>query len=116
NYLHCPTGCDYFPQDVADLATFVPKATGPVRLLISHGPPLQAGAVAIDRITEGANVGDPSLAEFMKKNPGVFPFGMFGNILEAGGYATYLVGTTRIAQEQYADSLYLNPGPIDSVR
>jgi hypothetical protein len=83
-------------------------------VLISHGPPLQAGTTAIDRIHEGANVGDPVLAEVMKA--GTFAFGLFGNIQEAGGHATNLAGDKAVAPETWADSLYLNPGPIDSVR
>ncbi len=115
-YLHCADGCEYTPDDVNALPDVAKAATGPVNILISHGPPLQAGPLAIDRIHEGANVGDPALAELLQKNPTLFPFGLFGNIQEAGGYATDLSGKTRVAAETYVDSFYLNPGPADAVR
>ena len=115
SYIHCAEGCEYTPADVKALPEVAKAATSPVKILISHGPPLQTGAVAIDRIHEGANVGDPVLTEVMKSS-NLFAFGMFGNIQEAGGHATNLSGETRVPPETYADSLYLNPGPIDSVR
>lgn len=115
-YLHCAEGCEYMPEDVRALPEVAKEATNPVKLLISHGPPLQAGPLAIDRIHEGANVGDPVLTEVMKANAGMFPFGIFGNIQEAGGYATDLSGATRVAAETFVDSFYLNPGPLDAVR
>lgn len=115
-YLHCAEGCEYMPDDVRALPDVAKEATAPVKLLVSHGPPLQAGPLAIDRIHEGANVGDPVLTEVMKANPGLFPFGIFGNIQEAGGYATDLAGGTRVAAETFVDSFMLNPGPLDAVR
>lgn len=114
SYIHCAEGCEYTADDVKALPEVAKAATAGVKVLISHGPPLQQGAVAIDRIHEGANVGDPALTEVMKS--GLFPFGLFGNIQEAGGHATNLSGETRVAPETYVDSLYLNPGPVDSVR
>jgi predicted phosphodiesterase len=115
-YLHCAEGCEYMPDDVRALPDVAKEATAPVKLLVSHGPPLQAGPLAIDRIHEGANVGDPVLTEVMKANPALFPFGIFGNIQEAGGYATDLAGGTRVAAETFVDSFMLNPGPLDAVR
>jgi hypothetical protein len=115
-YLHCAEGCEYLPEDVRALPEVAKDATAPVRLLVSHGPPLQSGKLAIDRIHEGANVGDPLMAEVLKANPGLFPFGMFGNIQEAGGYATDLAGAVRVAAETYVDSFMLNSGPLDAVR
>jgi predicted phosphodiesterase len=115
-YLHCAEGCEYMPDDVRALPDVAKDATAPVKALISHGPPLQSGALAIDRIHEGANVGDPVLADVMKANAALFPFGLFGNIQEAGGYATDLSGKTRVAAETYVDSFVLNPGPADAVR
>ncbi|MEW5847469.1 MAG: metallophosphoesterase [Myxococcota bacterium] len=112
-YLHCPEGCRYFPSDVEATAALVKQATG-TPVLISHGPPRQEGATAIDRIHDEANVGDPALAEFIQKNN--IPFGAFGNIAEAGGKATDLAGKTVIAPDTLANSLYLNPGPADAIQ
>jgi predicted phosphodiesterase len=114
SYIHCAEGCEYTADDVKALPEIAKAATQPVKLLISHGPPLQAGPQAIDRIHEGANVGDPNLTEVLKT--GTFQFGMFGNIQESGGYAANLAGDTRVAPETFVDSFYFNPGPIDSVR
>ncbi len=114
SYIHCAEGCEYSADDVKKLPEVAKAATGAVKLLISHGPPLQSGPQAIDRIHEGANVGDPNLTEVLKT--GTFQFGMFGNIQEAGGYAANLAGDARVAPETFADSFYVNPGPIDSVR
>lgn len=114
SYIHCAEGCEYFPADVAKLEAIKGDATGPVNVLISHGPPKQKGDKGLDRIHEEVNVGDPKMAEVIAK--GGLPFGMFGNIQEAGGYATDLSGEKRIEQGQFMDSLYMNPGPIDSVR
>ena len=114
SYIHCAEGCEYGVDDVTALSELAKSATAPNKVLISHGPPLQTGALAIDRIHEGANVGDPALAAVMKD--GLFPFGLFGNIQEAGGHATNIAGDKRVEPDTYADSLFLNPGPIDSVR
>ncbi len=115
SYIHCAEGCEYTADDAKALPDVAKTATAPVKILISHGPPLQTGPTAIDRIHEGANVGDPVLT-YVLKTSALFPFGMFGNIQEAGGYGTNLTGETRIPPETYADSLYLNSGPMDSVR
>lgn len=115
-YLHCGNGCEYMPEDVRALPEIAKDTTAAVKVLISHGPPLQSGPLAIDRIHEGANVGDPVLAEVLQANAALFPFGMFGNIQEAGGYATDLAGKTRVAAETFVDSFMLNPGPADAVR
>lgn len=114
SYIHCAEGCEYAPEDVDALETFAKDTTAPVRVLISHGPPKQKGEKALDRIHEEVNVGDPKLTELLGK--GLFPFGLFGNIQEAGGYGTDLSGEKRVEQGQYVDQLYVNPGPIDAVR
>jgi Icc-related predicted phosphoesterase len=114
SYVHCADGCVYSPDDARALTDVAREATAPNKVLVAHGPPLMAGPQAIDRVHEGANVGDPVLAEVMKG--GLFPFGLFGNIEEAGGHATNLAGDQVVAPEAWAESLYLNPGPIDSVR
>jgi Icc-related predicted phosphoesterase len=114
SYIHCAEGCEYFPEDVEKLEELAKDATAGAKVLISHGPPKQTGEKGLDRIHEEVNVGDPKLAEVLAK--GAFPFGLFGNIQEAGGYGSNLAGDKRIEQGQFVDSLYMNPGPIDSVR
>jgi Icc-related predicted phosphoesterase len=114
SYIHCAEGCEYVPSDVDALEDLLKDASGPVKVLLSHGPPKQDGDKALDRIHEEVNVGDPKLTELLKK--GGFPFGLFGNIQEAGGYGTNLAGDKRVEQGQFVDSLYVNPGPLDAVR
>lgn len=114
SYIHCAEGCEYTPGDVKALAEIATKATAPAKVLISHGPPKMDGGTGLDRIHEEVNVGDPELAKFLAG--GTFPFGLFGNIQEAGGYGTDLSGTKRVPQDVFADNLYVNPGPIDAVR
>jgi hypothetical protein len=115
SYLHCTKGCRYFESDVENLKTIAERALHPTKLLISHGPPRMEGATGIDRIHDEANVGDPALATFMKANADLFPFGLFGNVQEAGGRATDLKGTP-IAEQTMANQLYLNSGPADAMR
>ena len=112
-YLHCPDGCQYFPSDVADLEKFAGKTTAPVRILAAHGPPRMTTPEGLDRIHDGVNVGDQDLANLLAAKK-LFPFGLFGNIQEAGGHATTLDGK-KLAEKVFHDSLYLNPGPADHV-
>ena len=65
-------------EDTAKLAELAASCDSPV-LLVSHGGPLQSGAEAIDRTSEGENVGDPGLAKAIADAK--IPFGIFGAIL-----------------------------------
>lgn len=113
NYIHATDGCAYGPQQVEALGEAVKAANSPV-LLVSHGGPLQTGEQALDRTAEGEHVGDPALTALIQKHN--IPFGIFGNIHEAGGRATDLAGSTLLPQKAPQDTLYLNPGPADGVR
>ena len=110
SYLHCTKGCRYFESDVDNLKAIAERAIHPTKLLISHGPPRMEGPTGIDRIHDEANVGDPALAKFMKANAELFPFGLFGNVQEAGGRATDLKGTP-IAERTLVNQLYLIQDP-----
>lgn len=113
SFLHCTKGCQYYEEDVAALAPIVAAAKHPVTL-VSHGPPRQSGSSALDWISEGTNEGDPVLAKFIVDQH--IPFGVFANIHEAGGKATDAAGETQLKENTLVSSLYLNPGPGDSVR
>lgn len=112
-YIHSSDGCLYTPDDVNALAV-VSKAATSTLVIASHGPPRQEGITGIDRIHEGANVGDPMLAKYLKEKD--VHFGLFGNIQEAGGKATDLTGTEELRQNTFVSDLFLNSGPADSVR
>ncbi|HOX44805.1 MAG TPA: hypothetical protein PK668_14495 [Myxococcota bacterium] len=112
-YVHCPWDkCIYFESDTLALLDLTKESKAPV-LVISHGPPRQQDRNGIDAVSEGANVGNPALADAIRK-AGI-QFGAFGNIQEAGGKATNLEGTTILHQDTFVQSLFLNPGPADSM-
>lgn len=113
NYIHADDGCVYTSADVDGLSALVKASDSPI-LLVSHGGPKQQGTDAIDRTAEGENVGDPNIAKALAAHK--IPFGIFGNIHEAGGRATSIDGTKILDEGKDYDSLYLNPGPADGVR
>ncbi len=112
-YIHNQDGCQFFAADVAATGEIIKGADSPV-VLVSHGGPLQEGPLALDRTAEGANVGSPEVAKLMAEQK--VPFGIFGNIHEAGGRGVDLKGATVLEQDIPHEALYLNPGPADSVR
>jgi Icc-related predicted phosphoesterase len=113
-YIHARDGCHYTPEEVEASEAIAKAAEGKTRFLVSHGPPRQKGPNALDRTLEQANVGDPELQNFLMETG--IPFGIFANIHEAGGRATNRTGEKRLAQNQWAESMYMNPGPADAVR
>ena len=113
-YIHSRDGCHYTPEDVDATKAIAKAVESKTRILVSHGPPRQEGALALDRTLEEANVGDPELQNLLSETN--IPFGIFANIHEAGGHATTQNGEKRINQGEFVESFYLNPGPADSVR
>ncbi|MBL8953363.1 MAG: hypothetical protein JNK82_21495, partial [Myxococcaceae bacterium] len=105
-YLHLSGGCIYNDQALTDAETAIRAADDPVVMLV-HGPPRQSGKQAIDFVPGAGNVGDPKLADLLKRMK--VPFGVFGHILEAGGHATDLGGKP-IAQKKPSAALYVNQG------
>lgn len=113
-YVHCPWDqCLYYESDTLGLIRLASQVGGRTVMAISHGPPRQKDRQGIDAVSEGANVGNKALANALAQ-AGI-RFGAFGNIQEAGGKATNLDGTSLIAQNTFADSLFINPGPSDSM-
>src|SRR5262249_30767224 len=58
--IHESAGCRYKPEDAQELARIARGSAQPV-VLVTHGPPKQAGKAALDVTTDGHNVGDPNL-------------------------------------------------------
>jgi hypothetical protein len=105
-------GCLYHTGDLDSLKLAASQSKGTV-VLVSHGPPLGAGPGAIDRVqSPPGNVGDPNLNQLLKD--GHIQFGIFANIIEAGGMATTLNGESKIPPDTYAPVLYLNAGAGDT--
>jgi len=111
NYIHNPPGCLYGKKELDDVALLAKECDSPAAI-ISHGPPRGEGKDAIDHAVEAGNVGDPEMAKTIVAAN--IPFGIFGNIHEAGGKAVGVDFKTVIAPETMSDKLYLNPGPASS--
>jgi hypothetical protein len=106
-------GCLYHTTDLKALKAVAAKLTGTV-VLLSHGPPHGEGPHALDRVQNPpGNVGDPNLTDFLADAH--IHFGIFANIIEAGGTATNLHGDKTFAPDSWQSELYLNPGAADSV-
>ncbi len=111
-FIHAKDGCQYYPADVEATGAIIKASKSPV-VLVSHGGPKQSGQYGVDLTTEGNHVGDPDMIQVMAANK--VPFGIFGNIHEAGGHATNSDGSELIPPKKMVDQLYLNPGPADAV-
>jgi hypothetical protein len=105
-------GCLYHTEDLAKLKELASGIKLPL-VLVAHVPPLGAGPGAIDRVqSPPGNVGDPNLNQFLRDAH--VPFGIFANIIEAGGMATTLNGERKIAPDTFETELYLNTGAADT--
>ncbi len=111
NYIHNKPGCAYKQPQLDLVGKLAADAKNPV-VLLSHGPPRGDGKDALDLAVEAGNVGDPKMAEMITKAK--IPFGIFGNIHEAGGKAVAGDFKTLVKQGAKAGQLFLNPGPADS--
>ncbi len=113
NYITCAQGCRYFKSTVDEAIRLAKEATTPV-MLVSHGPPHGDGSQALDYASAGGNVGDTEVNRAIAE--GNIAFGVFSNIKEAGGRATSdASGTTQLRQTVPSKTLYLNPGPADTM-
>ncbi len=105
-YLHLAGGCIYKDKDLDAVERAAAAADDPV-VLLSHGPPRQRGQQAIDYVPGADNVGDPQLTDVIRHAK--IPFGVFGHILEAAGYATDLEGK-HLPPNKPQPSLFVNQG------
>jgi Icc-related predicted phosphoesterase len=105
-YLHLSGGCIYTDKALTDAESAVRASDDPVVMLV-HGPPRQSGKAALDFVPGAGNVGDPKLADLLKRMK--VPFGVFGHILEAGGHATDLGGKP-LPQKKLFPALYVDQG------
>ncbi len=113
NYITCKTGCQYVKSTVAEVVRVAKEAKTPVAL-VAHGPPHGNGNQALDFAGAGGNVGDRAITAAITE--GNIAFGLFSNIKEAGGRATKDADGTQLAKEGEASkTLFLNPGPADTM-
>lgn len=110
-YIHHPDGCSYSSSDIEAIKPLISELND-IPILISHGPLKTEGVAGIDYAVEAGNIGNPELTKFIKENN--IPFGLFGNVIEAGGKAVSLSGKVIIPESHPSTSFYLNPGSANS--
>jgi hypothetical protein len=110
-YLHADGACVYVQRDIDALATFLDRlpAKDPPVVLVMAVPPRGRDQTALDA-SEGQNVGDPRIVPLLTRRRA--PFGIFGQVWEAGGRALD-GGGTQVVAGTAVDQLYLNPGAAD---
>lgn len=111
-YTRGSSSCTYKPEDAQELVKESENLKEPV-ILITHGPMKLEGKDAIDYAWEAGNVGDEHLTDALREAKNI-KFGIMGHILEAGGKANTIDGKL-VKQGVYSDSLFLNPGPAQSL-
>jgi Icc-related predicted phosphoesterase len=113
NYINCVTGCRYFKTTVDEVIRIAKDSQVPT-VLVAHGPPHGDSSQSLDHASSGGTVGDEEINRAIRE--GKIPFGLFSNIKEAGARATSDPGgTTQLKPATPSKTLYLNPGPADTV-
>jgi hypothetical protein len=109
--LRADGACAYVKRDVDAVAAALDRlaAGAAPSILVAAVPPRGDGPLALD-VSEGHNVGDPHLVPLL--SPKRAPFGIFGQVWEAGGRAVDGRGKP-VPPGQLSDQLYLNPGAAD---
>lgn len=107
-------GCRYFKEDVRAVEKLAGDAKNPV-LLLAHGQPKGTTPTALDVIAPGKeHIGDANLNKAVEGAK--IAFGIFANVKEAGGQAVAdLQGEKVVAEGEWSERLYLNPGAADAV-
>jgi len=104
--LHSEGACIYVQKDIDAVAAELPRVPQPA-VLVSAVPPRGQDQKALDA-SEGQNLGDQRLNALLKRAP----FGIFGQVWEAGGRAVDGKGKP-VKPGAASDQLYLNPGAAD---
>ena len=110
-FLHADGACVYVQRDLDALAAFLDRlsAKDAPAVLVMAIPPRGRDQAALDA-SDGQNVGDPRLVPLLTRRRA--PFGIFGQVWEAGGRAIDGSGAP-IVSGSTSDQLYLNPGAAD---
>ena len=104
--LHSEGACLYTGKDIDALAAALEHVAQPA-VLVAAVPPRGQDSRALD-VSEGQNLGDARLSALLRRAP----FGIFGQVWEAGGRAIDLKGAP-VAPGVESEQLYLNPGAAD---
>lgn len=110
-FLHADGACVYVQRDIDALATFLDRlpAKEPPVVLVMAVPPRGRDQSALDA-SEGQNVGDARILPLLTRRRA--PFGIFGEVWEAGGHAIDGSGKPIVAGTA-SEQLYVNPGAAD---
>lgn len=114
-YIHpAEGGCRYYLDDVKAVEKLAAETENPV-LLLAHGQPKGQTPEALDVIApDREHIGDENLNRAIEGAK--IPFGIFANVKEAGGKAIAdLAGSKVVTPGEWSETLYLNPGPADSL-
>lgn len=113
SFINCATGCRYVKSTVDAVVRVAKDSKVPV-MLVSHGNPKGNGNQAIDFASAGGNVGNEDINRAIAE--GNIAFGVSSNIKEAGGRATVdAAGTALVKEGAPSKTLFINPGPADTV-
>lgn len=113
NFITCATGCRYVKSTVDAVVSMAKDSKVPV-LLVSHGNPKGNGNQAIDFASAGGNVGNDDINRAITEAN--IAFGVSSNVKEAGGRATVdAAGTALVKENTASKTLFINPGPADTV-
>jgi hypothetical protein len=109
--LHADGACVYVQRDLDALAAFLDRLgpKDPPAVLVMAVPPRGRDRSALDA-SDGQNVGDARILPLL--SPKRAPFGIFGQVWEAGGRAIDGSGAP-VAPGTASEQLYLNPGAAD---
>ena len=105
-------GCQYYPDDVKQIADLVKRSKG-VPVLVSHGPPKGNHPNDLDYAFDAGNVGDPNINAVMKSAS--IRFGIFGHILESGGRVLKGTNGKTVDPGDWSRRLWVNAGSVSSV-
>ena len=104
--LHSEGACIYVQKDIEAVASALEHVQQPA-VLVAAVPPRGTDKKALDA-SEGQNLGDARLNVLLRRAP----FGIFGQVWEAGGRAVDGRGKP-VPPAAESDQLYLNPGAAD---